>query len=336
MLVEMTRLPRAAVLLVCLVGPGCQCSGPVLPTAAPGAAPSTSAVAAPSPPPTSPEGLRLAIPALAPLHRELDPAKPGEWLAEHPEKGQTFAEYLAQAPVIPDPPGGPGKRRHLDVQILGPLTDGQRRVVNLASDYLGRFYGLPMRRQPDLPLSVVPAKARRNHPSWGTPQILTHHILDRILRPHLADDAMASLCLTASDLWPGEGWNFVFGQASLEERIGVWSIHRHGDPDADADSFQLALLRALKVAVHETGHMFSIRHCTAYRCVMNGSNSLDESDRGPLWLCPECMAKVAWATGVDPRERYRVLVTFAKEHHLEAEAAHFLRSLELLGRPGTL
>jgi hypothetical protein len=25
-------------------------------------------------------------------------------------------------------------------------------------------------------------------------------------------DALAYLALTASDLWPGEGWNFVFGR----------------------------------------------------------------------------------------------------------------------------
>jgi archaemetzincin len=280
--------------------------------------------------------LRRALAALAPLHQKLPAPKAGDWLAEHPEKGQSFAQYLAGHPALPDPAEGPGKRRHLDVQLLGPLTPGQRRVVDLVRDYLGRFYGLPVRVRPELPLSLVPATARRNHPSWGTPQILTEHILDELLRPRLADDAMALLCLTASDLWPGEGWNFVFGQASLKERVGVWSIHRYGDPDADAESFQLALLRALKVAVHETGHMFSIRHCTAYRCVMNGSNSLDESDRGPLWLCPECMAKVTWATRVDPRERYWALLAFAQDHHLDAEAAHFRRSLEALTRPGAL
>lgn len=31
---------------------------------------------------------------------------------------------------------------------------------------------------------------------------------------------MAVLGLAALDLWPGEGWNFVFGQANLTERRG--------------------------------------------------------------------------------------------------------------------
>ncbi len=41
------------------------------------------------------------------------------------------------------------------------------------------------------------------------------------------------LALTTSDLWPGEGWNFVFGQASLSERVGVWSLHRLGNPQIE-------------------------------------------------------------------------------------------------------
>ena len=67
--------------------------------------------------------------------------------------------------------------------------------------------------------------------------------------------------------------------ANLRDRVGVWSIHRYGDPDASKSAYKLTLERALKVAVHETSHMFSLRHCTAYECVMGGSNSLDESDR---------------------------------------------------------
>src|SRR3712207_7363776 len=43
--------------------------------------------------------------------------------------------------------------------------------------------------------------------------------------------------------------------------------------------FKLTLLRTLKIAAHETGHMFSVRHCTKYECVMNGSNHLGETDR---------------------------------------------------------
>ena len=47
---------------------------------------------------------------------------------------------------------------------------------------------------------------------------------------------------------------------------------------------------ALITATHETGHMFSMLHCTAYECCMCGSNHREESDRRPVYLCPECTA----------------------------------------------
>src|SRR5690606_22427518 len=109
-------------------------------------------------------------------------------------------------------------------------------------------------------------------------QILSGYVIDRLLAPRLPPDAAAYVSFTASDLWPGDGWNFVFGQASLRDRVGVWSVARYGDPAGGAAAFRQVLRRTLKVAVHETGHMFSMRHCTAYQCVMNGVNNQDESD----------------------------------------------------------
>ena len=127
-------------------------------------------------------------------------------------------------------------------------------------------------------------------------------MLDQVLRPRLPADASTYLALTTSDLWPGEGWNFVFGQASLNQRVGVWSIARNGDPHGDEHGLPLCLLRTLKTASHETGHMFSMPHCTLYECNMCGSNHRQEADRRPLWLCPCCLAKLCHATGSRTRE----------------------------------
>jgi archaemetzincin len=271
--------------------------------------------------------LDRAIARLAPLHRRLGKPRPGEWLAEHEEEGQTFAAYVESSPVV-----AAGRRRVLYIQPLGPLTEVQRSLVQLTAEYMRRFFGLDVRLSPDLPLSLVPESARRLHPRWGVPQILTAYVLEQLLEPRLPDDAAAYISFTASDLWPGDGWNFVFGQASLRDRVGVWSIYRYGDPAESSASFAIALERTLKVAVHETGHMFSLRHCTAYECVMGGSNSLDESDRRPLTLCPECMAKICWATRRDPAARYRQLADFASEHQFVEHAAFLRRSIAALER----
>ena len=273
--------------------------------------------------------LKAGMKKLRPLHQKLGKPRPGDWLVRHKEPGQTFGQYLRCRPVRPV-----GKRRVLYIQPLGEFNKTQRKVVSLTADFMGRFFNLPVKVRKDLPLSIIPPKARRTHPTWGDKQILSTYVLDKVLVPRLPDDAAAYIAFTTSDLWPGEGWNFVFGQASLVRRVGVWSIYRNGNPDAGKRQFRLCLLRTIKTAVHETGHMFSMLHCTAYECVMCGSNNRSESDRRPLWLCPECMAKVCWVTRTDPIRRYRELSEFCKKHGLKDENEFYEKSIRALtGRP---
>jgi archaemetzincin len=269
--------------------------------------------------------LELAVEKLRPLHKKLGTTQPGDWLDRFHEPGQTFAEYLKSEPVKPS-----GKRRAICIQPLGEFTKEQRQVVELTAGFMGRFYSLPVKIREDIPLSVIPAAARRKHPRWGMDQILTTYVLDEILVRRLPEDAAVYIAFTATDLWPGEGWNFVFGQASLSERVGVWSVYRNGDPAADKETFKLCLLRTMKTAVHETGHMFSMQHCIAYECGMCGSNHREESDRRPLWFCPECTAKVCWASGASPVEHCRRLAEFCKEQGLTTEAGFYLKSVQAL------
>lgn len=324
-----------ALCLPLLVMPSCQCASPRGVDNGSRAAPDARRA---TPPELRPDRdaallthLHAAMALVQPLHQRPTPPRPGDWLTGHVEPGQTFREYCDERPILPDLSPGQGRRRHLYIQPLGPLTKTERRIVELAGDYLDRVFGLEVRFSQDLPLTLVPPVARRLHPSSGDEQILTSYVLESLLVPRLPADAAALILFTASDLWPGDGWNFVFGQASLRDRVGVWSISRNGDPDESRESFSLALVRTLKVAVHETGHMFSMRHCTAYACVMAGSNSIDESDRRPLWLCPECMAKIAWATRYDPREQHERAGSFARAHALTDEADFYERSLAVLG-----
>lgn len=283
-------------------------------------------------PPSPPDPARVRWAALLadreklrPLHERSGPPKPGEWRYEHPETGQTFEEYARSRPTVPTP-----ERRTLVVQPLGPFDEAQAKILALATDYLGRYFGLPTRRAESIPLSAVPTSAKRVHPTWGGKQILSQWVIDALLGPKLPADAAALIAFTTEDLWPGGGWNFVFGQADLHKRVGAWSLHRYGDPSKGEGAFKETLRRALKVAVHETGHMFSLEHCTAYRCVQAGINSLDEEDRSPLWACPECVTKIVWATKADHIPRYEKLAAFCKEAALSEEAAFFERSIAAL------
>jgi archaemetzincin len=144
-----------------------------------------------------------------------------------------------------------------------------------------------------------------------------------LLTKQLPDDAYAMLGITMIDLYPDPKWNFVFGQASLRERVGVYSFARYDprfyDEERASDWEALMLRRSLKVLAHETGHMFGIQHCTVYSCLMNGSNHLEEADAQPLHLCPVDLRKLHWSVGFDVVDRYKRLRDFYKDVGFEDE-----------------
>ena len=266
------------------------------------------------------------VPILAPLQRPLPAAGPSDWLASHEEPGQTFREYVACEPVT-----ALGTRRVLYLRRIGEFTPKEEEVLTLTIEFLGLYYGLEVRLLDSIPVDETwPKKARRTHPSWGDDQLLSTYILRSVLRPSVPDDGAVLLGLTSYDLWPGRSWNFVFGQASLKDRVGVWSLHRNGDPEGSEDDFRTFLRRTIKTASHEVGHAFSMLHCTAYDCNLCGSNTREESDRHPLWLCAECLPKACLATGSDPVERYAALLDFSRRHGLLEEADYWGRALKLL------
>jgi archaemetzincin len=260
---------------------------------------------------------------LAPLHKPLGKPQPGDWLLSHHEPGQTFAQYVQELPIT-----ATGERKVIYVQPLGEFTATQNKVVALTAQFMHRYFALQVKMRSPLPLSVVPESARRKVEPDADEQILTTFVLESILEAQLPSDAAAMIAFTAADLWPGEGWNFVYGQAS--DRVGVWSLNRNGDPDLSEADFRLCLSRTMKTAVHETGHMFSMRHCTKYECCMCGGNNREETDRRPIEVCPECLAKLCWATDCDPEKRFRQLADFCNQQGLVADHRFYEQSLAVL------
>lgn len=262
---------------------------------------------------------------LRPLAEPLEAPRPGDWLAEHREPGQTFRQYLAADPV----------RRDRDLTtvylcLVGNFDAAQRSVLDLAREYLGLLFDCPVVVRRTVPTSDLPARAKRKHPAWGDRQLLSPYILDDLLRPDRPADALAYLAVTARDLWPGGGWNFVYGEAKLRDRVGVWSIYRNGHPAASAEAFRLCLRRTVLIAAHETGHVLTLPHCTAHRCLMNGVNHPAERDSRPLNPCPVCLRKLLWNIQVEPVAHLRRLAAFCRTNGF-AEAGWFGRAAELLG-----
>ncbi|MDM7924338.1 MAG: archaemetzincin [Pyrinomonadaceae bacterium] len=268
--------------------------------------------------------LEMARDAVVPFFQPMK-VLDGDWLKSQKEAGETFEEYIASNPTLPT-----NERRTIYIQPIGNFTPEQEKAIGLVADYMQAFYNLPVKLKKGKPLGRVPAdKQRFVDRDNSNRQIRTSYFLDDVLPKLLPDDAAAFIAFTNYDLYPGDTWYFVFGQASFEQRVGVWSLYRFADPRTRKYEPRSLITRTLKVALHEVGHMFSMKHCTKYECLMSGTNHVLETDRRPLDNCPECMAKVAWAMDYDPKERYEKLAAFwqrqgsdwaAEEIHMREKA----------------
>ncbi len=250
----------------------------------------------------------------------------GDWLVSQKEPGETFEEYIASNPTLPI-----AERRTIYIQPIGTFSAEQKRVMQLAADYMKAFYNLPVKLNREMPLGNVPKDKSRKIEYRNNLQIRTNYFLEDVLPKMLPADAAALIAFTNYDLYPGETWHFVFGQATFSERVGVYSLYRLSDTAFERNNAADRLLtRTLKIAMHETGHMFSMKHCIKYECLMSGTNHLDETDRRPLDDCPECMAKVAWAMNYDPMERYNNLAAFWKKNGRPEEAKRMLEKAKAI------
>jgi archaemetzincin len=167
-------------------------------------------------------------------------------------------------------------------------------------------------------------------------QLAVRPILKALLK-RVPDNAVAVLGVACKDLYPDQSWNFVFGQATLSNRVGVFSLARlfptfHGEPSAPAREHR-GLLRAMKVLSHETGHMLGLKHCVAFQCGMNGSNGMWEMDRQPLHFCPICLSKLAYRLDLDIERRYEELARFFEELGYPEQARRYRKLLELRRSP---
>lgn len=263
-----------------------------------------------------PKALQRALDPGGDFDRIPDP-RPGDWLAQHAEAGQPFDDFVRSRPSKPD-----GLRNRIYLQPLGEFAKGRSPSVDTLKEYATSYFGMDVEVLPSLSIGSRALTTRIN-PITGNRQILTGDILALLNRKPPAD-AFCVLAITMEDLYPHPSWNFVFGQASLRERVGVFSFARY-DPafygDERGEDYEEVLLRrSCKVLVHEVGHMFSLAHCIFFRCVLNGSNHLQESDSRPLSVCPVCLRKLQFSIGFDVVDRYHRLLRFYRKIRFDDEA----------------
>lgn len=252
---------------------------------------------------------------------------PMDWLAWHREVPQTFADFTALQPAVPT-----AQAHTICIQPLGNFPGDRSPALDDLREFCAAYFGLETRVLPAIALrgsGGVRSRAR----DGGLVQYLSTDIL-ALLRKGFAKDAFCVIGVTMEDLYPEESWNFVFGQASSEERVGIFSFKRY-TPEWNrqrwTDESRLLLLqRSCAVLAHETGHMFGLDHCTFFECQMCGSNHLAESDARPLHFCPVCLRKLYSSARFDLAERYRKLLVFYEKHALGPEAKWVKRRIERL------
>jgi len=272
---------------------------------------------APAPSKRSPEGIIeiLCDPKDFP---PLPPPEPGDWRAAFPEKPQSFEAYIRSKPIRAD-----AKRTKISIQLVGAIDAESEKLLARAREYAEAFFACPVAMEKPI---ALPDRGYRERDGWGRRwrQYHTGLFLDELLPPTVGEDEICVIGVTLADLYPDESWNFVFGQASLRNRIGIYSLARYfpsfyGEKTQDRSS-PIILRRVLKVFVHESCHMFGMQHCQDHACLLNGSNSLGEADRRPIHLCGPCLRKLAWNRGFDPVDRYRKIETFFRAQKISDEA----------------
>jgi archaemetzincin len=260
------------------------------------------------------------------LQRAFDPGRDfeqipvpraGDWLSEHTEPGQPFDDFVKSRPSRPDK-----QRDRIYLLPLGDFPQDRSPSLETLKEYAASYFVTDVALLPRLSIDSRTLRTRIN-PITRNRQILTGDVL-AVLKDQLPADAFCLLAITMEDLYPDPSWNFVFGQASPREGVGVFSFARY-DPtfyggERGEDYQEVLLRRSCKVLVHEISHMFSAAHCIFYRCVLNGSNHLQESDARPLSLCPVCLRKLQFSIGFDVMERYRKLLGFYRMVGFDREA----------------
>lgn len=243
----------------------------------------------------------------------LNPPSQGEWRHSHNEPVQTFDQYKNSVPVRPSV-----NRQIIYLRPYGNFSGEGQKILNYTAEYLEIFYQLKVAVQHPFSDKVIPESARRTRGD-GTEQLLAPYFIDKLLRQDMPPDAIVVMAVTEKDIYPKADWNFVFGLASYHERIAVCSIKRLYRNLSDSIDFRRCLLRLIAISSHEIGHMFGLSHCVTASCVMNGSNSLEETDMQPNRLCSSCLKKLYWDVRFDNKKRLRELQGYFYAHGLERD-----------------
>lgn len=272
------------------------------------------------------------------LSRPLPKPKQGDWLREHAEQGQTLRQFgNTSFRIVP--------HGAVTTLLLQPIGDYPHDPVSapqlpLLAAYLQAFFGPCVRVQANkpVPLEKIPNLTTREG-SEGLRQLLISDLYGYLGGVMTSRDrartTLATVGVTMEDLYPGDEWEFVYGEANPMDAVGVFSFARyhpsfapttlHTPPDV------AMLLRSCKVLSHEVGHLAGLKHCVYFHCLMNGANRAAELEQQALQLCPLCLKKLAGPFRWDLMARSQALQAFYAAHGFAEAVAEQLRQQAYFG-----
>jgi archaemetzincin len=241
-----------------------------------------------------------------PLFGPTPQPKRGGWLDCHEEVGQTFRSFVNSTKIEPK-----SQRNTIVLVLIGDPPDAS--IIEALRRYISAFFQLNVCVIDPVQLETINITTRNNH-FTGNRQLLTGDCLQYILsvkrQESLCHSCVAAVGVTLEDLYPDPDWNFVFGQATFAEGVGVFSLARFlpswvGDTPDPVEERKIILRRACAIMTHEIGHIFGLRHCIYFHCLMNGVNNLAELVAGTLFECPVCLKKLCESFAWDVMKRYQ-------------------------------
>ena len=256
------------------------------------------------------------------FYKPIPAPDPNDWLMNHKEYGQTFMEYrrygFHEIQFIK------GNKRENTLPIrkeviyIAPLyykinpSFDENFITSIIVFCQSYFHGMQFRL---LNIEIKNNGIEYRKYDDGSYQLNACTIIEKIYKK-MPEDAYCLIAITDVDLYndvrvikprkwtyypPPYKNDFCYELNSYKYWVGLCSIARY-DPmftkdeqpseSEKANFFFKLLKRSIKMVVKNIGHMFGLKNCIFFSCVMNGFGNMKEFDSRPVEICPCCLRKI--------------------------------------------